>query len=228
MLQQTQVERVIPFYAEFTRRFPDIRALARAPLSEVLRAWQGLGYNRRAKMLHDAAKEIITKHKGKLPKEKSTLIALPGVGEYTASAVRVFAFNEPEILLETNIRTVYLHHFFPKKKKVHDRQILELTGVPKGVSPREWHAALMDYGAYLKKTYPNPSRRSMHHAKQKPFKGSDREVRGAIIKLLSKRPRTRRVIYELGFSPARLRTQLNTLREEGLISFSSSRISLAE
>ena len=124
MLQQTQVERVIPFYKNFLTRFPTVRALAAASLADVLAAWQGLGYNRRAKMLHEAAKAVVAQHKGKMPHDAQTLLTLPGIGPYTASAVAAFSDNSDEILIETNIRTVITHHFFPEKDKVSDADIL--------------------------------------------------------------------------------------------------------
>ena len=213
MLQQTQVSRVIPFYKNFLRRFPDARALARAPLSQVLTAWQGLGYNRRAKYLHEAAKRWGTVE----------LEALPGVGPYTANAVRVFAFNEPRPLIETNIRAAYLHHFFPRSRKVPDSKLLPLIAIPKGIEPRVWYSALMDYGAHLKSAYPNPSRRSKHHVKQKPFTGSDREIRGAILRSLAGRGDP----SALRFPRARLRKNLHALTREGLIQKARNRYRLA-
>ena len=114
MLQQTQVERVIPYYTRFLKKFPTVRALAKAPLSQVLIAWQGLGYNRRAKMLHEAAKEVVRGHGGLFPRTALELEKLPGVGPYTAHAVAAFAYNEDGICIETNIRTAVTHHFFPK------------------------------------------------------------------------------------------------------------------
>jgi A/G-specific adenine glycosylase len=218
MLQQTQVDRVIPFYLAFLKKFPAAPALARAPLSDVLRAWQGLGYNRRAKYLHEAA-EIIAK-KGRIPCDKESLMALPGIGAYTASAIRAFALNKPDVFIETNIRSAYIHHFFPRKKHVHDAELLPL--IEKTLDrkhPREWYYALMDYGSHLKKTEGNASRRSARHVRQKPFKGSDREVRGAILRahLMGENPQ------ELPFPKKRLAVQLKKLRTEGLISCLSSR-----
>ncbi len=210
MLQQTQVDRVVPKYKAFVKRFPTPARLSTASLSSVLRTWSGLGYNRRAKYLWEAAKML----KGDTLSPGSQGVALeklPGVGDYTAKAVRVFAFNIGENMIETNIRAVYLHHFFPRSRNVPDARILPYMGVPKGIAPREWYAALMDYGAYLKKKYPNPSRRSHHHTKQSAFKGSDREIRGAILKahLTGKRVR--------GFDPRRVRELRKKIRAEGFI-----------
>ena len=210
MLQQTQVERVISFYKKFLKRFPNVQSLASSNLRSVLQNWQGLGYNRRAKMLWETAK------RGPIPRAYGDLIELPGVGDYTAKAVRVFAFNEPEIMIETNIRTVFLHHFFPKKKKVIDADLVPymILSINKKNS-REWYWALMDYGAHLKKTVPNPSRRSATHTRQKSFKGSDREIRGAILRAFLT---GRFSLPELPFDKKRVRAQFKKLKSEGLVS----------
>lgn len=203
MLQQTQATRVVPKYVAFIKQFPTAKSLARVPLSKVLTLWSGLGYNRRAKYLHQAAKQFQT----------DRLEDLPGVGPYTASAVRVFAFNKPEILIETNVRTVFLHHMFPRSKKVSDARLLPYVGVPRGVEPREWYSALMDYGTYLKSIHPNPSRRSQHHSKQSAFKGSEREVRGAVLRALVKGESVR----SLPFAKERINRNLQALLAEGLV-----------
>lgn len=184
MLQQTQVERVKPFYLEWMQRFPTARKLADAPLSEVLRAWQGLGYNRRAKMLHAAAKEIV---KSGMPETAESLEALPGVGPYTARAVAAFAWNEGGVFIETNIRTAVTHFFFTRRKKVADTEIEEIlsASLPKGRA-REWNWALMDYGAHLKRSGVRLNAKSRHYAKQKAFSGSLRQARGAILRELAK------------------------------------------
>ncbi len=183
MLQQTQVDRVIPYFNRWIKKFATPPALARAKLIDVLREWSGLGYNRRAKFLHDAAKEIVAKHGSRVPRDLAALLALPGVGDYTAKAVRIFAYNEPEVLIETNVRAVFLHHFFPRSKNVPDAKLLPLIEKAlNGQVPRIWYAALMDYGSHLKAQNTNPSRRSKHHTKQSKFEGSLRQVRGAILR----------------------------------------------
>lgn len=188
MLQQTQVDRVVPKYKAFIKKFPTVRALAQASLRDVLLLWQGLGYNRRALYLKRGAEEIIQKHKGAFPKTVKELETLSGIGHYTARAITTFAYNEPHVFIETNIRTVYLHHFFPKKEKVLDTELLPyIEKTLDFKNPREWYAALMDYGSYLKKTFPNPGVRSTTHVKQVPFKGSLREVRGAILRNVTQR-----------------------------------------
>ena len=229
MLQQTQVTRVVDFYARFLKRFPTLQKLAESSLSAVLKEWQGLGYNRRAKMFHEAARQIVKKHRGKVPRLYSELVALPGVGDYTAKAVRTFAWNEPEMLIETNIRSAYLHHFFPKTQNVPDSKLIryiEYTNDKK--NPRVWHWSLMDYGSYLKKTMPNPSRRSAHHAPQKPFKGSDREIRGAILRALAKKSSELKALHDLPFPRKRIATQLSQLQKEGFIIRRGSRYALQD
>ena len=218
MLQQTQVDRVIPYYKNFLKQFPTVHSLAKASLGDVLRAWQGLGYNRRAKMLHQAAQTIVSKHKGTFPKQYEELVALPGVGDYTAKAVRAFAFNELGVLIETNVRSVYIHHFFPKKKEVHDKEVLALVEKTLDTkNPRAWYMALMDYGAYLKKTMPNPSRKSTHHTKQKPFKGSNRQIRGVLLRTLNDKSCTLSTFSKLPFDRERIAEQLTQLEHEELV-----------
>ncbi len=195
MLQQTQVERVVPYFVSFMERFPTVGALSGASVTEVLSVWQGLGYNRRALNLKRAGEMIDREWRGRFSRDAKTLATLPGVGPYTARAVVAFAWNIPEVLIETNIRAVYLHLFFTKQEKVSDASILPLIfeTLPSKVqtfsqsrgescSIREWYYALMDYGSYLKKTIGNPNVRSKLHTKQKPFHGSRRELRGEILR----------------------------------------------
>jgi len=191
MLQQTQVDRVRPLYERFLARFPNVRTLAEAPLADVLILWQGLGYNRRARMLHEAAKRIVVVHSGKVPKEVAALEALPGVGPYTARAIAAFAYNEDVVFVETNLRTAVMHEFFADREKVSDREILAVLAKahPSGES-RSWYAALMDYGAHLKRSGVRINTRSASYAKQTPFRGSEREARGALLKALAKGPQT--------------------------------------
>ena len=180
MLQQTQVERVVPFYTAFIKKFPTVRALARAPLAEVLRVWQGLGYNRRAKYLHEAAKIVA---RGGSAGQK-----LPGVGAYTAAAVAAFAHDQPTVFIETNIRTVFLYFCFARQRgKVADNKILPLVAEAlrqSRMSPREFYWMLMDYGAYLKRQGIKLNARSAHYAKQSKFEGSARQARAARLRRL--------------------------------------------
>jgi A/G-specific adenine glycosylase len=189
MLQQTQVGRVIEKYKEFLRRFPAIEAVARAPLRDVLEVWQGLGYNRRALALKRLATIIVDHCGGRIPSDIDTLKALPGVGAATAGAVCAFAFGKPAVFVETNIRSVFIHHFFHGREGVKDNDILPFVAQTLDAKrPRQWYYALMDYGVALKEQHPNPSRRSAHYTKQSPFEGSLRQVRGMILRALVKDP----------------------------------------
>jgi len=219
MLQQTQVDRVIPKYTQFIQRFPNVRSLAQASLGDVLRVWQGLGYNRRAKMLHQCAKEVFERYKGTFPRAYEELVTLPGVGPYTAGAIMAFAFNEAVPLIETNVRTVFLHHFFKDKKEVTNTEILRLVErTLDRKNPRAWYAALMDYGTYVKRNIGNQNVRSRHYTKQSPFKGSNREVRGALLRSLSQTSKSLlMLVRELPFDRDRIVEQVRVLTAEGLV-----------
>lgn len=227
MLQQTQVERVRPYYRDWLKQFPTAKALAAAPLSDVLKAWQGLGYNRRAKMLHAAGKVIA---KEGFPKTTEGTQALPGVGPYTARAVMAFAYNADGAFLETNIRTAILHHFFPKTEEVHDREILKVVEdvLPKGRA-REWYAALMDYGSALKRTGVRLNSKVMGYQKQSTFQGSTRQARGAILRALIDGPMPlKKVISILGDDrEEQVVTQLSRLHREGIIELEGTKYRLA-
>ena len=185
MLQQTQVSRVIPKYREFLAAFPTIQALHRAPLSSVLRVWQGMGYNRRALYLKRLADIVVRSCKGSIPSDPEALTKLPAVGKATAGAIAAFAFGKRVAFLETNIRRVYLDRFFKHRRRVRDADILATikeTLPRRGI--RAWYYALMDYGALAFGRIRNPNRRSAHYARPKPFKGSRRELRGTILRVV--------------------------------------------
>lgn len=187
MLQQTQVGRVIPKFEAFIEEFPDEKALAAASLGEVLKLWQGLGYNRRAKYLHDTARKIVQDFGGEFPRDAAAVLSLPGVGKNTAGAIRAYAFNQPAIFVETNVRTVYIHHFFADDFDVTDRQIiakLEVTIDQK--NPRRFYQNLMDYGSWLKANGVRNNARSKQYKKQSPLRGSLREMRGEILRRLTR------------------------------------------
>ncbi len=185
MLQQTQVERVKEKYERFISRFPDFGSLAAATTPDVLSAWQGLGYNRRALALRQTAVRVIEDFDGILPENEKDLQSLPGIGPYTAAAVLAFAFNKPVLLIDTNIRRVFIHCFFRERSQVTDREILPLVRETLDrENPREWYNALMDFGWHLGTTVQNPNRRSIHYQRQSPFEGSNRQVRGKILHLL--------------------------------------------
>ena len=189
MLQQTQVERVIPKFEAFIARFPDVKTLAAAPLADVLTAWNGLGYNRRAKFLHEAAKKIMNDFKGVLPDTYEQLVTLPGVGANTAGALLAYSFNTGRPFIETNVRTVYFHHYFDDNALVSDKELREVVAQTLDAEhPREWYWALMDYGSYLKRQGVGKIDKSKHYKKQSALKGSVREVRGQIIRALTSAP----------------------------------------
>lgn len=183
MLQQTQVDRVVPKFLSFMRAFPTLEALASASLADVLRQWQGLGYNRRAKYLHEAAKYI--SNSGTIPSDLQSLVALPGVGPNTAAAIMNYAFGVPAPFVETNIRTVYFNHIFAGRVDVSDREVLAaVRSTMPAENTREWFWALMDYGAFLKSQGAGQLSTSRHYKKQSRFDGSIRQARGRILAAL--------------------------------------------
>jgi len=216
MLQQTQVSRVAVKYEQFLAEFPNVRALANASLSKVLIVWQGLGYNRRAKYLHEASKKIQKDYAGKLPTSKEELTALPGIGPNTAAAILVYAHNSPEVFVETNIRSVYLHHFFQDREDITDKEIQKLVKETLQKSPRDWYWALMDYGTFIKKTHGNPNKRSKSYARQSKFAGSTRQVRGMVLRELSKGSRSVKEL-QVNIQDERVTGIIQVLEKEGLI-----------
>lgn len=222
MLQQTQVERVIPKFLAFMDQFPAVNELAAAPLASLLSAWQGLGYNRRALHLQKAACQIRDEWQGIIPNDRQLLQKLPGIGPYTAGAICAFAYNQPEVFLETNIRAVLLHFFFPGRHQVADRELLPVAAaLLDHETPRDWYNALMDYGSDLKRRFPNPSRRSKHHIAQSRFAGSDRQIRGAVLRCLLSMDGQGQTLgslsQHLDCDRERLKHILSTLAEEGLL-----------
>lgn len=190
MLQQTQVARVLQKYPTFMSRFPTFKDLARAQTKDVLQEWQGMGYNRRGLYLKQIAEQITHTHNGQLPKDPALLDAMPGIGPATACAIVTYRYNVPTVFIETNIRRVFLHHFFPDSEQVSDKEILPLVEKTLDTqNPRQWYYALMDYGTFLGKTQANANVRSKHYAKQSQFEGSDRQLRSKIVKLLLEKER---------------------------------------
>jgi len=226
MLQQTQVTRVIPKFERFVRRFPNIFSLAEAPLAEILREWNGLGYNRRAKFLWQAAGRIVHDHAGVVPNSLPELVALPGIGINTAGAISAYAYNKPNVFIETNVRSVFLYHFFAGKRDVSDKDIAEMVVQTLPDNPRMWYWALMDYGTHLKQTTGNPNTLSKHYAKQSVFVGSKRHIRGRVLRELMNKSLgvkdLRRVIAD-----ERLVDVLDDLQREGLVEKRRGRYKLA-
>lgn len=218
MLQQTQVDRVVPKFEAFIQAFPSVEALSKASLAEVLQLWSGLGYNRRAKFLHEAAKKIVGEYEGVFPSTLEGLTSLPGIGINTAGAILAYSFNARSIFIETNVRTVYFYHFFSDKEGVTDTELKAvLEATIDSEHPREWYWSLMDYGTYLKRQGISQNNKSHHYKKQSPLKGSVREVRGQILKLLTiadfdESTMKARLDADERFDPA-----LRSLLQEGLI-----------
>lgn len=221
MLQQTQTNRVSEMFPPFMERFPSPEVMAASSLEDVLRHWKGLGYNRRARSLHQASKVMVENHGGTVPQDPEQLVELPGIGPATAASIAAFAFDRPTVFVETNIRTVYIYFFFPGQEEVHDRDILPLVeSTLDRKSPHHWYSALMDYGAMLKKNLPNPGRKSRHHVKQSPFKGSRREIRSRIMDLvLEQRQVSRHMALENITSPQHdVNAVIDELVGEGFLS----------
>jgi A/G-specific adenine glycosylase len=246
MLQQTQVERVKIKYAEFIKRFPTLRTVANAPTNEVLKVWQGLGYNRRALFIKRSCEEIISKYKGVFPKDFITLQTLPGIGPSTAGAICAFAYNAPVFFIETNVRAVLLHFFFVNKEKVSDKEVLTIlqkvtpchpelvSGSPykttrsrdelgMTITPRDWYYALYDYGTFLKKSLGKKKtklhQKSKHYNKQSKFEGSFRQKRAQVLKLKLANPDIldTEILNKLSLSPQELEDVFISLDKDGLI-----------
>jgi len=229
MLQQTQTHRVIHKFEEWMQAFPTFAALEQATLHEVLLVWQGLGYNRRGKYLHEISKKVVVEFDGTLPVDQGVLITFPGIGQATAASISAFAFNTPTVFIETNIRTVFLYTFFQKKDLVHDREILPLVAqTVDRFNPREWYYALMDYGVMLKRELKISNRSSAHYAKQSRFEGSDRQIRGQIIRLLTCRGMIRfdDLIDLLACDNSRAQRIIANLSNEGLIGLKNGDVSI--
>ena len=215
MLQQTQAERVMPKYEQFIQVLPNWRTLADCDTAQLLSLWQGLGYNRRALSLRTAAQKVVHSFAGNLPADYESILSLPGVGPYTAGAVLAFAFQQGRSIIETNIRRVFIHHFFKDKEGVTDRELMPLIEQTlDSENPREWYYALMDYGSYLAKQIPNPNRKSAHYSKQSKFEGSDRQIRGEVVRRLLEGPKK---LKDFEGDPARLAKIVGKLLQEGFI-----------
>ncbi|MDZ7786361.1 MAG: A/G-specific adenine glycosylase [Candidatus Saccharibacteria bacterium] len=225
MLQQTRVGRVATKFEVFLRRFPNVTELARAPLSDVLKLWSGLGYNRRAKYLHEAAKRL-KDHQH--PWTKQQLTDCKGIGENTAKAIRVYAYNAPEVFIETNIRSVFIHHFFKEQDDIGDESVKRLLAeVLDRKDPRSFYWALMDYGTHIKSTFGNNIGRSKTHKKQSPFKGSRRQIRGLVLRSLGKSPKTRNGLAREA-ADDRTKGVIDDLLREGLICRYGRKLKLAK
>lgn len=236
MLQQTQVDRVVPKYQKFITELPNFENLASASTTDVIRLWQGLGYNRRALYLQQTAKIVVSDYDNTLPNDRASLESLPGIGPSTSGAIMAYSFNKPVVFIETNIRRVLIHHFFTDQTNILDSQITLLLEaiLPKlqeySFTTQSFYWAMMDYGTYLKGVVINPNRKSKHYTKQSKFAGSDRQLRGAIIQKLSQNQFS--TDEELAILATTKNQQLNfvriltSLEEEGFIRSTKKGISL--
>lgn len=239
MLQQTQTARVVPAFRRFLERFPTVRALAAAPRAEVLRAWAGLGYNRRAIALAEAARAIVRDHDGVVPGDVAALRALPGVGPYTAAAVAALAFGVPVVAIDTNVRRVVarVRAGVGDPAVVDATELERLAGAWLGRSdPGAWNQAVMDLGRVHCRPRPRcdacplargcrfrrsgsrdgvPARRSAE-----PFEGSTRQLRGAIVRALASGPPTMSLRTLANLTEAdeeRVRASVATMDREGIV-----------
>jgi A/G-specific adenine glycosylase len=231
MLQQTQVTRVSEKFGTFIRKFPDFSTLSHASLADVMKEWQGLGYNRRAKYLHAIAIHVMEKWGGVFPQSPEEILTLPGIGRATAGSITVFAYNSPVVFIETNIRRVFIHHFFSGSDPVSDAQILPLIELTLDQeNPREWYYALMDYGTWLTGRITNPNRRSKHYSRQSVFEGSDRQIRGRILRRLISDTACSfdLIISEAGEDRSRGAAILLGMIQEGLLCESEGRVKIAD
>ena len=236
MLQQTQAARVEPIYARFLDRFPNVATLAAASRADVLRAWRGLGYNRRAIALHEAAREIVRDHGGRVPRDVEALRRLPGIGPYTAGAVAVVGRNEPVVAMDTNVRRVCARAIrgaepdeVPAVRLADDaRSWLDPD------APRTWTEAVMDLGRLVCRPTPRcdacplsswcrfrASGRAGRSSgrRQSPFEGSRRQVRGAIVDVLrATRSASPAALAErTGHRPDRIAAAATSLVDDGIV-----------
>ncbi|MBD3402863.1 Fe-S cluster assembly protein HesB [candidate division GN15 bacterium] len=226
MLQQTQVERVIEKYRQWLERWPDWQALAQASRRDLLAMWSGLGYNRRALYLGEMARCIVDEYDGVMPQEPEQLVRLPGIGPYTAHAIAIFAFNKPVITIDTNIRKVLIHEFgLP-----HDISRAELERLAYRLLPRrrsrDWHNALMDYCRIAIK---EAARTIAPLSRQSKFAGSQRQIRGEIVRQLTtkKRVALARVAEQMGRTIADVRTAAQSLERDGVVIVTAKTVRLA-
>jgi A/G-specific adenine glycosylase len=228
MLQQTQVDRVIPKFEAFITAFPSEAALASVSLAEVLTLWQGLGYNRRAKYLYESVKLIVSNNYSSFPNSTDNLLKLPGVGVNTAGAIMVYAYNQPVPFIETNVRTVYFHHFFDQLDVVSDADILPLLEATiDSTNPRQFYWALMDYGSWLKRGGIKNTGQSKHYKKQSPLEGSVRQVRGQIIKYLAETDLLEPELEKVIGIDERFDIALSGLLKEGLVASTNGKLHLS-
>lgn len=245
MLQQTQASRVVPAYRAFLRRFPHVRALAGARRDDVLRAWDGLGYNRRALALSEAARRIVSASGGAVPADPVHLRSLPGVGPYTAAAVASIAFGVPIAAVDTNVRRIVSRVFDGRDDSGHARVRGLADAWLDRRDPGAWNQALMDLGREVCRPRPRceicPLRRSCAFvalgAEPSPpapvqgrFEGSMREARGAVVRALRRRRRSATVAelaHVTDLDAERVAEAVRRMSAEGLLETRRGRVRLA-
>jgi len=246
MLQQTQAARVASAFPAFMSRFPDVCSLAGASRADVLRAWGALGYNRRAVGLHDAAREIIGRHGGRIPRDEASLLSLSGVGPYTAAAVASLAFGEPTAVLDTNARRIVARVGFGAEPE--DVSAAQLRSAADAWidrnDPAGWNSALMNLGREVCRPreprcdectlapgcrFRKAGLRGTTRARrQPPFRGSNRELRGAIVRTLRERVSATpaRLAQAAGCTLDRVSEVIDALEREGIVETRRGRVRL--
>ena len=230
MLQQTQVPRVEPRFVEWLEAWPDLESLAAAPLAEVLRRWQGLGYNTRARRLRECAAAAVSTappgRRAELPRTLDALRELPGVGPYTARAVLVFAHNADLAAVDANVRRVLSHELgLPEDLGDRDLQAVADAVLPHGRS-RDWHNALMDHGSLVLTAR---STGIAPRSRQGTFAGSRRQKRArALRRLLQQGPQPLEdLATALGIAPGEAADVVDGLRRDGLVTMSDGTVGIA-
>jgi A/G-specific adenine glycosylase len=247
MLQQTQAARVVPAFLRFVRRFPTVRMLARAGRRDVILAWDGLGYNRRAVALSDAARAIEREHGGQVPRDPAALQRLPGVGPYTAAAVAAIAHGLPVVAVDTNVRRVvarFLAGVEADELGPAEARSLAAWWLDRE-DPGSWNQALMDLGREVCRRRPRcevcPLRGrcrfvavgrapSPVRSRGGAFEGSFRQVRGAVVRQLRTRPSATvaELAADAGVDVERLRSAVEHLTADGLVVVRRGRVLLAD
>jgi A/G-specific adenine glycosylase len=245
MLQQTQASRVVPLYGSFLRRFPSVRALARASRRDVLLAWEGLGYNRRAVSLSDAARDVVRAHGGHLPSDPAALQRLPGIGPYTSAAVASIAFGVPVAAVDTNSRRIVARVFEGRDPIACSRDqihVLAQAWLDRS-DPGAWNQALMDLGREVCRPRPrcetcplasvccfrtSGREPAAPRPRQGSFEGSMRQVRGAVVQALrSQASATPGGLARLtGHELDRVEGAVGALLAEGLVEVRRGRVRL--
>ncbi len=221
-------------YKEFLKRFPTIRSLANAKIADVIRAWQGMGYNRRAVSLWKLAQIVVEQYGGKIPMDSKTLESLPGIGKYTARAIACFSYDSQQSFVDTNIRRVATRFFlWPKKPKEQAVEKMAERVLPPNRA-YEWHHALMDFGATTCtsrphceicpiqqwcKAYPAVLTKTRSKKDSEPFLNSNRYMRGRIIDYLRQHQRSSiaTLAQALGFPLRRMKQTAQSLERDGLL-----------